>query len=338
MKRSSSIVLALLGGLALVAAAAGCNNPLCGPGTKQVQVKGGAIQCQPADGVVSMANCDVDAGAQLVGGICISRITCGPNTTYDPTTGVCTGTGTSGGGLPPCPTPGAGKACVHGLLHNFVDNSQYTGPDVPVALYDPLAFLGGAAPIAMATSSNGGYVFADFVPPNLHLIAIAVGNMMDESMIAVSATGAQNVVPGSTYRVDGYVIPRSVTDGWKMQTGIDYLSTGAYVAKYYGDKMPPGNDLAATETMKVPGVQLTFVSGGMGTVQANAQYFSSSLSTIDPTLKMTGMEGAAIIPTPPGIETISGQGGMVNGMTPTWESQTGGSAKNVIFVARYHPM
>jgi hypothetical protein len=328
----SAALVALVSSAALIH---GCNNPTCGPGTKQVQIKGGEIQCQPADGVVSTGDCDVDAGAQLVGGICVSHINCDPTTTsYDPMTGTCTGTGTMTGGLPPCPAPSAGTACVHGLLHNFVDNSQYTTPDVPVALYDPLAFLSGSPPIAMGTSTNGGYVFSNFPVPNLHLIAIAVGNLNDESVIVVAGSGAQNVNAGSIYRVDGYVIPRSVVDGWKAMTGIDYLTTGAYVAKFYGDKAPAPTDLAATETMKVSGVQLT----ENGTAAANAQYFSTDLTTIDTSLKSTGMEGAAIVPSPMGTPQFSGMGGMVNGTTPTWETQIGGSAAKVIFVARFHPM
>lgn len=330
MNRSLSVMLALAAALSM----AGCNNATCGAGTKQVQNKGGTLSCVPVDALPNTIPCDVDAGAQIVGGQCVSFVTCGPNTMYDPTTGVCTGTGT-GGGLPDCPTPKPGTSCVHGLLHNFVDNGAYTGPDVQVALYDPLAFLAGKPALSTGTSSGGGYVFQDFTPPGLQLIAIAVGNLNDESMIAVSASGAQNVVPGAIYRVDVYVIPRSVTDGWMNMTGVDYLGMGAYVAKFYGDKAPAPTNLAATETMKMPGVMLT----QDGTVPTNVQYFSSDLATIDKTLTVTGMEGAAIVPSPANGATpsFSGMGGTVNGMTPTWESQLGGSTNKVIFVSRFHP-
>jgi hypothetical protein len=70
-----------------------------------------------------------------------------------------------------------------------------------------------------------------------------------------------------------------------------------------------------------------------------AQYFSTDLNTIDTSLMVTGMEGAAIVASPANGATpsFSGTGGMVNGKAPTWESQLGGSTNKVIFVSRFHP-
>jgi hypothetical protein len=329
----SSVVLVLA---AVALNLTGCNSAVCGPGTKLVQIKGGQLQCQPADGLPDSIPCNTDAGAAIVGGQCVSQIKCGDNTSFDPATGTCTGTGTGGGGPPACPTPKPGTVCLHGILHNVVDNTPYTGPDIKVSYYDPLAFLAGSPAIATTTSSMGGYVFPDAAPTNLHYIAITTGDFNDETVYVVAATGDQNVNAGQSYRVDGYVVPRSLTDSWKTQTGIDYLTQGGYVARYFGDKAPAVTNLADNETMKIAGVKIT----ANGVVVPNAQYFSTSLATIDPALKMTGMEGAAIVPTPAmgAPQQFSGTGGTVNNATPTWESQLGGTAPNVIFVSRYHPM
>jgi hypothetical protein len=338
----SSVVLVLA---AFALDLAGCNAPACGPGTKPVVVQGGGVQCRLVDGLPDSVPCDVDAGAMIVGGQCVSRVSCGANTTYDPATGICTGTGTSAGGLPPCPTPAAGTLCIHGLLHNFVDNSPYTGPDIKVTYYDPQAFLagGGQGVVAMTMSSMGGYVFPNTQHTVLNYIAIATGDLNDESMFVVAATGDKNVSIGNSYRVDAYVIPRSVTDGWKTQTGVDYLTTGAYVARFFADAPSAVTNLLDNEKTPVAAVQVTDDRNGTPTPTANAQYFSTDLSTIDPTLKMTSMTGTAILPVPMyrGMNVLadfSGQGGMVNGKTPTWESQLGGTAAYVVFVSRFHAM
>jgi hypothetical protein len=338
----SSVVLVLAA--AAVLSLTGCNTVACGAGTKLVQVKGGQLQCQPVDALPDTIPCDVDAGAQIVGGQCVSFVKCGDNTTFDPATGTCTGSGGGGPTPPACTTPKSGTLCLHGLLHNFVDNMPYTGPDVKVSYYDPLAFLAGSAAIATTTSSNGGYAFLDAAPTNLRFIAITTGDFADESTIVVAATGDQNVSAGQIYRVDAYVVPRSVTDGWKTQTGVDYLTMGAYVARFFGDKLPPVTNLADNETMPVAGVQITDDrNNGVVMPTANAQYFSTGLGTIDPTLKMTSAVGSGILPLPmakgmPTTPNFSGTGGMVNGKAATFDSQLGGTAPNVIFVSRFHAM
>ena len=108
----------------VAAAVVSCNAPVCGKGTKQVQLANGNVECQPADHVATTNEpCDVDGGtAEIIGGVCVSRIHCGDNTTFDPTTGVCTGTG--GGSACPfnCGNLGPNDICVKG---NIVDH-EYT--------------------------------------------------------------------------------------------------------------------------------------------------------------------------------------------------------------------
>src|SRR5437879_4006859 len=91
-----------------------CNNPACGPGTKQLQAANGDLQCVPVDVPSQLTPCDVDGGTvDIVGGNCVSHIKCDPGTTmYDPTTGVCVGTG-GGPACGACPNPvPADSVCV----------------------------------------------------------------------------------------------------------------------------------------------------------------------------------------------------------------------------------
>jgi hypothetical protein len=63
------------------------------------------------------------------------------------------------------------------------------------------------------------------------------------------------------------------------------------------------------------------------------------LAHIDTTLMATSAVGAAISPPPVGnITTYGGSGGMDPSGNPiTWETQSGGSAANIIFISRFHP-
>jgi hypothetical protein len=322
---------------------AGCNNTVCGPGTKLVQIQGGVLQCRPADALPDAIPCNGDLGAEIIGGQCVSHITCGTGTMLDPTTGSCISTG-PGTNLPACPPPASGTICLHGLLHNVTDNSLFTTTDLKVSYYDPLAFINspGSPPIKFVMSSNGGYVMSNVQKTSLGYIAITTGDFADEGTYIVAATGDQGIVNNQTYRVDAYVVPQSVTAAWKTQSGVDYATLGAYMAIFYAEKAPAITNLADDEKTPVAGVTFTsdIAMSGTQAPVTNAQYFSTSLTTIDPLAKSTGTSGGAILPTPPMMKTpnFSGSGGMVGGKTPTWETELGGTVPNVIFVSRYHAM
>jgi len=320
--------------LAGAASAAGCNNPTCGPGTMQVQQKNGTVQCLPADGMPASIPCDADMGAVIVGGECVSKIQCGPGTSLDPTSNLCISTG-SGGGPPACPAPPSGAICINGRLHHFLDDSTLAaGESFHVSVYDPTVFLSGGPPIQEA-DSTGDYVFPNITVPAVGAIAVGVGKKADTTMIALSGF-ATRVVAGQSYRIDSHVVLSSTVDGWKSQTGTDFLATGAYLTKFYSDPSKGSTDFEIYETMKVPGVQLY----KNGAVAPGVNYFSTSLSTIDGALTATGMEGAAIVPVTSGsLDIYTGMGGMAGGMPINWGSgHTGGSATNVLFIDRFHPM
>jgi hypothetical protein len=313
----------------VAAAAAGCNNPTCGAGTKQVQNKDGTIQCMPADALPDSIPCDVDGGASIVGGHCISAISCGPNTML--VNGQCVGTG-GGGGVPPCPAPAAGTFCVNGALVNFLDSMPSTD-SVDVAVFDPVTLLQGGAPIDHGVFT-GGFVLNNLAPPTLGLLAVVVGdvdgNRMDTIFINCGV-GDQGIQAGNKYRVDAYVLKKTVADAW----GFDYTTNGSYVAKYYSSAKPSQNDLEVANdktTDLVTGVVLV-KDGAMN--PAGTKYFNATLTAIDNALNATGASGAAEVPAPVSgsFPNFSGSGGGI-----TWETQPGGSAKGLVFVTRFHKM
>jgi len=324
-----SIASALLVALALPA----CNEPACGPGTKQVQQQDGSLRCEPADGLPSSIVCNTDAGAAIVGGECVSAISCGANTQLNPATGQCESTG-GGGGVPQCSAPTSGHACFNGALLNFLDNSPFTGM-VHVKIYDPVTLLGNGAPIDQGDFSGGGYIFPNIAAPALGLIAIVVGDADGSDTTYVNcASGTQMVSAGNKYRVDGYVMPKAVTDGWKASpAALDIGTNGAYVAKFYSDMKEAPTAQIANEMNPVAGVQLYENNNPIPDVK----YFDTSLASISTTLTATSAVGGAIVPAP-----VMGSFPIFTGMGPasapvTWESLPGGSLAGLVFVTRFHP-
>jgi hypothetical protein len=328
MKRFSSLVVVLVG----LAALSACNTPVCGAGTQQEQQPDGSLQCVPVAGLPSSVNCDVDGGATIVGGQCVSAITCGPNTTLNPATNQCEAAAGSGGGVPPCSTPKAGNACINGALLNFLDSTPSTAT-VHVSVYNPIDLLSGGLPLDKGDFS-GGYIFPNIPAPSLGLIAVVVGDANGSNTTFVNcATGDQMVANGNKYHVDAYVLPRSVTDGWKSSAGFDIAVGGAYIAKFYSDTKGTPASQVDNEKNPVAGVQLTENSA----VPPGVKYFDTSLTSISSTLTATSSIGAAILAAP-----VSGSFPTFSGTGPTsapitWEANPGGSAPGLVFVTRFHP-
>ena len=338
--------LSLVAGAAVAAMmVGGCNNPTCGPGTKQVQVSGGALKCEPVDFQASGIVCDADAGASIVGDKCVSTLTCGQGTTL--VNGVCIGTGGGTLAAPPCAKPATGKICVNGLVRDFLTGATFTGA-IHVALYDPLAFIMGSAPIAQTdvAAGAGGYIFQDVTPPGLGLIAVVAGDSDIASgnkgaNFVSAASGAQGIAMGGIYLVDIYALTRTTVMGWGMSApgNTDWYTSGGYISKFYSDPKPDPTMLSATETNPVSGVAVSLPSGTNNPVDTSTVYFSTDLSKVDTTLTTTSAIGAGISPPPTGnIATFSGSGGVDGSGSPiTWETQQGGSAAHIIFISRFHP-
>ncbi|HXU69202.1 MAG TPA: hypothetical protein VN947_07720 [Polyangia bacterium] len=321
---------------AVVLAAAGalcpaCNTPSCGPGTKQVQQANGSLRCLPADGLPSTIDCDAEAGAVIVGGRCVSNVTCGPNTALDPASGQCLATG-GGGDVPACSTPMPGRACINGALLGFLDSMPFAGM-VHVAIYDPLTLLSGGGPLDSGDFMGGGYLFPNVPAPGLGLVAVVVGDADGKNTTYVNcATGDQMVSNGNAYRIDGYVMPRAVADGWNAD-GFDIAAGGAYVAKFYSDAKEPATSQIANEKSPVAGVTLY----QDGAPAAGVRYFDPALADISASATATTSVGAAIVAAPVSgsFPTFTGNG--PTSMPITWEADPGGSAPGVVFVTRFHP-
>ena len=276
-------------------AAAGCDTLVCGPGQlKKFDDASGRPQCvEPS---AKDTPCDVDAGALLVGGVCVGDKnkfpSCGPGTKLDPTSNQC---------LPdvvaPCstapPCAAADKAngfCVRGVVRYLKDDTCTAGKTFEVRAYDPLQFLSdpkNAKPqLVTMTDATGGYKLGNLVDQSGQaLVAIAVTDPGGPSMYILSGSGARNVSKGNEYRVDPFAIETSLVAAWDTQVGLagnnTFEMTGAYLARYY---------TSADETKAVSGVKLTYA----GMTPANTYYFKGSLATLDKTLTATDAVGAAI--------------------------------------------
>jgi hypothetical protein len=321
----------------LAATSAGCNPPACGPGTKQVQQANGTIQCVPADGIANgNVVCDVDGGTvDIVSGQCVSHIKCDPATTkYDPTTGVCVGTGGGGTNCPPCPAnPGAGMTCLTGGIVDFQTGQHLMAGQrtLHVGAYEPLSFLqGNTTPITDTTDSNGCFTFT--IPtPAAGLVAIGVNDPAGGPMpagsppLVIGGAGA-TIVGNKSYKVDAYMVEQSLLTGWGAVNAL-YNSGGAYVACYYNSTPPGPTNQIYNETMPAPGVQMFANS-----VLATPVNYLKPDRTIDTTLTATGTLGCALTAGNGNVNNYSGMGGGVT----KWETAPGGTVANVVFVSRFH--
>jgi hypothetical protein len=315
--------------LALGISVAGCNNPVCGPGTKQHQKSNGDVQCIPDDAMDNSILCDADAGATIVAGRCVSAITCGPNTKL--MNGQCVGTGGMGmSHVPdPCTTPSTGKICINGVVRHLLDNSFLaSGEMVHVAVYEPLNFLANPATATKLAEADTDdtFTFPDVPLPGSGLAAVAVSDASGGML--KTGTGAI-VQAGKSYQVDAYVTPQTLVDTWHGLTGDDYAGNGAYVVKYFLDTAPMPTSLTATETMPASGVQV--VQDTM--VATRAKYFDTDLMTIGSATSTTAIGVGILV----GDNQLSQYSGTGNTPASKWETHTGSTTANVVFVDRYHP-
>lgn len=336
----------LWAGLVLAAGQLGCAPVKCGAGTIQVQTPDGELSCAPTEADAPQIPCDADGGAEIKAGRCISRVQCGPNTTFDPASGLCVGTGS--GPSVACKPPAAGKICVQGTVRRFTDGQPITSELVKVAAYNPFVLLtdpNGAPVVPAADPVNGAsYAFADIDPAATNgrlvlRVSDPSGTAMDMRQYQVTACGAGgtgSLTAGQIYTIDTYVLPRSVVAGWSQQAGdVDYDVTGAYVARFFADKLTSPTELTATEKTPVSGVVL---KGSKGT-PAKTYYFGPDLVTLDPSLTATAASGTAITPGTGAADTYTGMGGLdpVSMAPISWGApHLAAAAGGVVFVDRFH--
>jgi hypothetical protein len=317
----------------------GCNTLSCGPGTERVQGAGGELQCLPVDVPSQLIPCDVDGGSvDIVAGNCVSHIKCDPATTmYDPTTGVCVGTGAGVSCDQACPSPiPADSVCVTGGVVDFQSNMHVTGGassrPLRIGAYEPLAFLANPTstpPLAEDPSTtNGCFTFLVKTPAS-NLVALAVQDPVGSTPampLAVGGSGA-TVVSGHKYQVDAYLVLQATLDAYAAVTP-SFKTSGTYVACYYDQPPPAPTNFLFTETMPASGVQLL----ENGVTPAAAHYLAAS-GAIDGSLTGTSAaRGCGITVGTGGINQYTGSGGGVT----KWETEPGGTAPNTVFVARFH--
>jgi hypothetical protein len=286
------------------------------------------VQCDPAT-------------ASVIGGVCQGDPkkfpSCGDGTMLDPMSNTCVPTMTGTPIPKPCP-PQAGKFSVKGVLSHLADGKFATGEMVEVRIYNPLAFLSnptGTMPQAVQVTGDATYCFDSLVDQSGQgLLAIAVTDPMGPVQWTIAGVGAQGVAPGNTYRVDAYIVEKSLVATWDTQAGLSGTGTfeakGAYFARFLD--MPLAMEANAKP---VAGVQL---DQGLG-LAPNVYYFKGDLMTIDKTAMATdAMTGAVVQLTAGTLTSYSGEGGMVGGMIPNWESFPGASTGGVVFIQKFHPM
>lgn len=318
---------------------AGCNAPTCGPGTKQVQQANGTVRCVPADAPVGSGTipCDVDGGAQILGGICRTRVVCGPNTqavmlpdgTID-----CQGTGMGVGSCPPCSPPGKGNICITGKLYDFSTNAQVMpgGTMMNYGAYEPTAFLAGnTTALAMTTSSDGCFTFPKIPTPASGLIALATKDA--GGMYALTGVGA-TIADNTSYQIDVYRVASSTVASWTAgSNGVDYAKLGAYVALYYDDAVPSATTLTvAADTHPMAGVQIQL----SGATITTPRYFDPTRDMIVAADTATSAVGGAVVPPQGGLQTFTASGGTCASGACKWESQPGSTTSGVVFIARFH--
>src|SRR5262249_38908291 len=141
-------------------------------------------------------------------------------------------------------------------IRNLIDKSFIT-QQVTVGLYsNPLMFIGSPTippPDVSVTSDDKSTYKFDSVALQTNLIVITVSD--GSGTLAVTGVRAENVNPGTSYKIDAYAAPRGLADGWTATSGgIDYNQSGAYLMLFFCAPPQPTDKLTATETMPAAGV------------------------------------------------------------------------------------
>jgi len=306
-----------------------------------VQQPGGDLRCVPVDQPAQLTDCDIDGGnVQILGGKCVSKISCDPATTmFDPAKNECVGLGTVVG-CAPCATPDSGKICLTGNLVDYLSNTALKPGEktLRIALYEPLAFLSNpAAPplTELPSTDKGCFTFNNIDPPGTGLIAIAVGDPAGSPATYQLAGTALTILPNKSYNVGTYILPKTIVDGWKATTSIDYGTKGGYVSFFYDGPVPDATDRTIPTTPFAAGVGLKQTIGMPGT----PKFFGPTRDAINTTLTATGPLGGLI------SDPNSGEVGAFSGLNGTcmnggshackWETHPGGVAPGVILFDRF---
>jgi hypothetical protein len=193
-----------------------------------------------------------------------------------------------------------------------------------IGVYEPLAFFNNpnVGPMAESTSTrSGGFTFTVPVPDSRALVVTTrdPSGEPPPSPLTIGASGL-TVVAGQQYRVDGYIVEKSLVDDWY---GVDpaFATDGSVVACFYDVQPGAPTDLLFDETMPpTSGVQV--VATGMTSLVLG---YLKPDATVDSALTSTGSRGCAVVA---GEPSYAFQGGGVT----QWEKKWSGATTGVVFV------
>ena len=327
----------LLASLALTTAVAAtfgacAGNTDCGPGTQRKQLANGDTICTAVDVAAGSVSCDGDGGVHLVAGNqCVAtNVQCGPGTVLDAATGQCLPIARAAHEPDACPTVASGKICVNGTVRNFIDGSFLSSQTVDVAVYDPLAFLGGGNAMPLDHKSvTDIFTFPSLAAPSTGYVLVATSDPSGGTMYAKVAIGGLTQ-SGQATRVDAYVITAAQLAAWSSGAGADYKTSGALLYRMFSDKPPPGNDRTPTETHPLAGVQL--IDTNTMSPPPMLKYFGATMMAIDGALTSTGASGGAIV-VGSGVASFTAKGGGI----PTWETHQALPIVGMVQIDALHP-
>ena len=293
MNRWLSVVVSL----AIVGTVSGCNNPTCGPGTVQVQGKNNKLTCQPVDvqrGRHSLRRRRrrADRRRQMHLG---DHLRPGHGA---PPRGVCISTGGGGDAPPPCPTPGQRQGLrqrPHPRLLGRHRRSKSEG--IHVALYDPLAFIGGAARARRAgyrarrrwlsysrisrLRRSGSSRWWPATPTSP--IRTRTGAELRRRRFGRAERRLRYL---SRRHLRAEAQPPSNAWGRRHRAGPTGIRPVATSRSSTATPSPIRPICEATETHPISGVTVTEPSGTSNPPASGTVYFSSDLSTVDPECKV----------------------------------------------------
>ena len=325
--------------------AGGCDQLECGGGTARL-----GDTCQPAD---------------------VTEPACGPGTTYDSTTGLCTnslvesGFGECGEGTervvlddgiavcvgtgavdcnsePPCPAPNPGRVTVCGRIHDLATLEPVGTNETPLQagvlqaeIWEPLSFVQGTPlRLGQAELNCGGWFTArDLFPQASQLLAIGVddGDGAPDSNIQTGV--AFSATAGETVRrLTAFITPRTLDAQWTSSAGDPFA--GATFAER-GVFLPIYIDPTADATPPFRGAPVAGVTVTRdGSVVSGSDYYFAS-----------GAGGYETVD--PTLNATSSAGGALFVNAPTaenfsgvgaepagcgWSSELAGTAAGIVFV------
>lgn len=320
---------------------AGCVNVVCGEGTEaKFNQDTGATTCT---GKIpdKYVQCDPNT-TKIEGGICVGDPAkfphCGMGTMQDASL-ACLPLPSTCGHVPPTCTPQPGKFAVAGVITHLKDGKFADGEMVEVRAYEPTSFIKNTSvpPQQVVVTMNSTFCLDNLSDTGGQgLIAIAITDPGHVNWM-LAGVGQNNVAPKNTYRVDGYIIEKSLVASWDVQAGLSGMNTfeavGAYVGRFFDKPRVVGGGEDPTEK-GVAGVQLY---AGFSAA-SDSYYFKGDLLTIDKSAMLTdGATGSVVERTTDITPGFTGKMGMIGGMPVNWERFPGGSAAGVVFVQTFHP-